>query len=153
MKQIKAKRIIRSCIVIVFVSGLFLYRNDSGNKAKEAIEATESRPENPRPLPQTKTERADSPEPSPQAAPEQEEAVTGYPDLIMVNDILYYDSGEISTDLRCGMMDGQITDVTDGVPDENGQSNFGSGYGYQYGLNGIDVSIDDEWHIFIPYQG
>lgn len=79
------------------------------------------------------------------------EGVYDYPPMIMVDNVLYHDSGEISTALRCGMMDGEITDTVDGEPTENDQSNFGTGYGYQYGAGTIEVRIDDEWHIFIPY--
>lgn len=75
-----------------------------------------------------------------------------YPAMIMVGDVLYRDSGEISTELRCGMMDGSITSIVEGVPTENDQSNFGTGISYQYGTNTIDVLIDNEWHIFIPYD-
>lgn len=87
--------------------------------------------------------------------PEQDIATQGvydYPAMIMVDNILYYDSGEISTELRCGMADGQITDMVNGEPTQNNQSNFGTGYGYQYGAGTIEVCIDDEWHIFIPYE-
>ena len=75
-----------------------------------------------------------------------------YPAMIMVKDVLYQDSGKISTELRCGMMDGSITSVAEGVPTENDQSNFRAGIGYQYGMDSIEVLIDDEWHILIPYD-
>lgn len=83
----------------------------------------------------------------------QEEEMADYPAMIMVDGMLYYDSGEISSMLRCGLMEGEITDSIDTVPKKDNQSNFGTGYGYQYGVeNQIDVCIDDEWHIFIPYN-
>lgn len=79
-------------------------------------------------------------------------AVQGdYPALIMVDAVLYQDTGKISTEPRCGMRDGEITSTVDTVPVEDDQSNFGTGYGYQYGRNGIEVSIDGEWHIFERY--
>lgn len=74
-----------------------------------------------------------------------------YPAMVVVDGVLYKDTGKISTELRCGMMDGEITSTVDTVPEEDNQSNFGIGYGYQYGMNGIEVSIDGEWHIFEPY--
>lgn len=74
-----------------------------------------------------------------------------YPALVVVDGVLYQDTGRISTELRCGMMDGEITSTVDTVPAEDDQSNFGTGYGYQYGTNGVEVSIDGEWHIFEPY--
>ncbi|MDE6531746.1 MAG: hypothetical protein K2K96_13390 [Lachnospiraceae bacterium] len=74
-----------------------------------------------------------------------------YPAMVVVDGVLYKDTGKISTELRCGMMDGEITSTVDTVPVEDDQSNFGTGYGYQYGMSGIEVSIDGEWHIFEPY--
>lgn len=74
-----------------------------------------------------------------------------YPAMVVVDGVLYKDTGKISTELRCGMMDGEITSTVDTVPAEDDQSNFGTGYGYQYGMSGIEVSIDGEWHIFEPY--
>lgn len=74
-----------------------------------------------------------------------------YPAMVVVDGVLYKDTGKISTELRCGMMDGEITSTVDTVPEEDDQSNFGTGYGYQYGMSGIEVSIDGEWHIFEPY--
>lgn len=74
-----------------------------------------------------------------------------YPAMVVVDGVLYKDTGRISTELRCGMMDGEITSTVDTVPEEDDQSNFGTGYGYQYGMSGIEVSIDGEWHIFEPY--
>lgn len=82
-----------------------------------------------------------------------EEGAADYPAMIMVDGTLYYDSGEISGVAKCGVMDGEITDSVDTVPKKDDQSNFGTGYGYQYGMeNQIDVYIDHEWHIFIPYE-
>ena len=75
------------------------------------------------------------------------------PALIKVNGLLYYDSAEISTEGRCGMMDGTIDSVCEGdIPEQDNQSNFGSGYNYQYGVDTIEVSIDDEWHIFKKFD-
>jgi hypothetical protein len=77
------------------------------------------------------------------------------PALIRVKGILYRDSGEIDdVPGRCGMMDGSITQECEGVPTEDGQSNFGAGYGYQYGRteDSIEVWIDEEWHVFVAYE-
>lgn len=81
-----------------------------------------------------------------------EEVVDELPRLIRIKDVVYYDSGKISTEGRCGLMDGYIDSICDGVPQEEGQSNFGVGYGYQFGVASIEVLIDDEWHIFYPYE-
>ena len=67
--------------------------------------------------------------------------------MVMVDGNLYRSVGEVSDiNGRCGVMDGEITSTVDGteVPSENGQSNFGAGYGYQ---------IVDEKHIdvYMPF--
>lgn len=75
-----------------------------------------------------------------------------YPNLIRISGALYYDTGEISTALRCGMLDGRIDSISEGrIPTEDNQSNFGTGYGYQIGSNRYEVNIDGQWHIFRPY--
>ncbi len=65
---------------------------------------------------------------------------------------LYVDTGETASGARCGVMDGQITSSVsaDKIPKKNGQSNFGSGYGIQYGRreNLMEVQIDGVWHVF-----
>ena len=82
-------------------------------------------------------------------ADDSESAELEWPMLIRVNGYLYYDCAEISTEGRCGVMDGAIDSVCEGdIPAQDNQSNFGSGYNYQYGVDTIEVSIDDEWHIF-----
>jgi hypothetical protein len=73
--------------------------------------------------------------------------------MVMFNDKLYYDTGTIDNgEGRCGNMDGNITSKCDDyeIPTENNQSNFGTGYGIQYGrVEGeIEVCIDGDWHIF-----
>jgi hypothetical protein len=77
------------------------------------------------------------------------------PALIRVKGTLYRDSGEIDdVSGRCGVMDGSIAQECDGIPTEDGQSNFGAGYGYQFGRteDSIEVYIDEEWHIFVAYE-
>lgn len=71
-----------------------------------------------------------------------------YPQMVVVDGKLYKATGEESDiDARCGNMDGEITtsvDVTE-IPSEDGQSNFGTGYGYQYvNENSIDVYMPDD---------
>lgn len=83
----------------------------------------------------------------------KKEETGDYPAMIMVDGTLYSDSGKISDVMRCGMMDGEIDDSVDDVPKKDNQSNFGAGYGYQFfSEKQIDVCIDDEWHIFVPYD-
>ena len=72
--------------------------------------------------------------------------------MVMVDGSLYLDTGFTSDVARCGVMDGEITSTVDGSekPTEDDQSNFGSGYGYQYGgTDGtIEVYMNDAWCIF-----
>ena len=67
---------------------------------------------------------------------------------IMVDGELYYDTDLVIDELRCGVMDGEITASVAETeqPRQNDCSNFGSGCGYQYaGLYSIDVMIDGKW--------
>lgn len=70
---------------------------------------------------------------------------------VMVNDEYYY-STEKESEIygRCGVMDGEITSTVEKteLPSQNNQSNFGTGYGYQYANNGIEVNIDGKWIVF-----
>ncbi len=72
--------------------------------------------------------------------------------MVMVDDVLYVDTGRESTvTARCGTMDGEITSSVDGseIPSEDGQSNFGSGFGYQYGVRDtIEVYMNEKWWVF-----
>ncbi len=54
-------------------------------------------------------------------------------------------------DARCGTMDGEITSTVDGteIPTEDNQSNFGSGFGYQYGADDtIEIYMNEKWFVF-----
>lgn len=72
--------------------------------------------------------------------------------MVRVNNKLYYDTGRESTvSGRCGNMDGEITSTVDGteIPMEDNQSNFGSGFGYQYGADDtIEIYMNDKWFVF-----
>jgi len=77
-------------------------------------------------------------------------SVACYPAMVMINGELYHDSGVI-TFPDSAREDGKIISSSDEVPTDNNQSNFGTGYSYQYGEdNTIIVQLDDGWHIFIP---
>lgn len=69
--------------------------------------------------------------------------------MVMINGELYYDTGkESDIGPRCGVMDGKIISTVDDtvIPTEDNQSNFGSGYEYQYVGDGhIDIVIDQKW--------
>lgn len=70
---------------------------------------------------------------------------------VMVNGKVYQDTGYISSAGGCGNMDGEITSTVDGseMPSKDDQSNFGKGYGYQYGgEDTILVQINSQMEIF-----
>ena len=66
--------------------------------------------------------------------------------MVFVNGALYYSTGrESDIAARCGVMDGEIDKSVDSgtVPTEEGQSNFGTGYGWQLVSDTeIDVCMD-----------
>lgn len=72
--------------------------------------------------------------------------------MVMIDGKLYYDTGkESSIDGRCGMMDGEITSTVEGseTPTVDNQSNFGTGFGYQYGAdNTIEIFMNEKWIVF-----
>lgn len=73
--------------------------------------------------------------------------------MVMMNGTLYLDTGRESTVMaRCGMMDGEITSQVPGneEPTVDDQSNFGIGYGYQYGaIEGtIEINMNGKWWVF-----
>lgn len=73
--------------------------------------------------------------------------------MVMVDGVLYLDTGHSNTAIRkCGTPDGEISSSVDGSekPAENDQSNFGTGYGYQYGATEgtVEIYLNDKWRIF-----
>jgi len=67
---------------------------------------------------------------------------------VRINEKLYLCTDEIISEIRCGVMDGVISSAIESYryPIENDQSNFGTGYEYQYSEVGmVDVVIDGEW--------
>lgn len=73
-----------------------------------------------------------------------------YPACVMIDGIIYKDTGYCNSMIGCGTMDGVISSsVNHGLPTENNQSNFGKGYEYQRSTeDSVVVVIDDEWRIF-----
>lgn len=71
--------------------------------------------------------------------------------MVMVDGVLYLDTGFNNNIAKCGVPDGEITSSVDGSkkPFEDNQSNFGTGYEYQYGTEGtIEINMDGKWRIF-----
>lgn len=85
-----------------------------------------------------------------------EEAKWDLKPMVMVNGELYLDTGRESTvEGRCGVMDGEITSTVEGweKPTEDNQSNFGTGYGYQYGTPGtIEIYMNEKWWVFVSEE-
>ncbi|MBE5884229.1 MAG: hypothetical protein E7291_07415 [Lachnospiraceae bacterium] len=78
-------------------------------------------------------------------------AEAAIPRMVRIDGEIYYDTGVISNELRCGVMDGEIIShvATHETPTEDEQSNFGDGFGYQRCGHGvIHINIDGEWCIF-----
>lgn len=73
--------------------------------------------------------------------------------MLMVDGELYLDTGhEAPSERKCGVMDGKITSTVDmsEQPTKDNESNFGTGYGYQYGSHEglIEVCMDGKWWVF-----
>ena len=73
--------------------------------------------------------------------------------MVMVDGVLYLDTGYNSTVIqKCGTPDGEITSAVDGSeePSADDQSNFGTGYEYQYGTaeGTVELYINGKWRIF-----
>ena len=73
--------------------------------------------------------------------------------MVMVNGTLYLDTGYESNDIeRTDHFDGEISSQVDGSerPSVDNQSNFGTGYGYQYGATEgtIELFMNGKWWIF-----
>ena len=84
---------------------------------------------------------------------EQEQEQWDLIPMVMVDGKLYLDTGmESSVEARCGVMDGEITSSVDGTkkPTQDGESNFGTGYGYQYGPQEgtIEIFMNEKWWVF-----
>ncbi len=81
-----------------------------------------------------------------------EEVTVDIPKALRVGGITYFDTGKTSTQLRCGVMDGELiySVPEDELPTQDNECNFGVGYGYQWGFeqDTIEVCMDDAWHIF-----
>ena len=77
--------------------------------------------------------------------------------MVMVNGEIYYDSGKESNVIeRTDHVDGNITSQVkqNEKPTQDDQSNFGIGYGYQYGSvpGTIEICIDGKWWVFVSEE-
>ena len=71
---------------------------------------------------------------------------------VVLEGVLYHDTGTTSSTAPDAAPDGTITSTADAgtMPAEDGQSNFGTGYAYRYGSTDgtLEVLIDGAWEIF-----
>lgn len=69
--------------------------------------------------------------------------------MVRIEGRLYLDTGkESDIEARCGVMDGKITSTVEPFekPTQDNQSNFGSGYEYQFvNDNSIDIYMNEKW--------
>lgn len=73
--------------------------------------------------------------------------------MVMIDGEIYLDTGYNNNSMKkCGTFDGEITSEVDGSesPSADGQSNFGTGYGYQYGAEEgtVELFMNGKWRIF-----
>lgn len=74
-----------------------------------------------------------------------------YPPMVKVKGTTYVTTGYENAMVTCGTADGEIKTTVDGKnkPENDDESNFGKGYGYQVWENGyINVEIDKRWILF-----
>lgn len=74
-----------------------------------------------------------------------------YPPMVKVDGTTYTDTGYENAMVTCGTADGEIKTSVDGKskPENDDESNFGTGYGYQVWENGyINVEIEGRWILF-----
>ena len=69
--------------------------------------------------------------------------------MVMVDDRIYMDMGYVLSALKCGTVDGKIITSNDESPEQNDESNFGTGYKYQKAdIKYLYVNIDNKWQVF-----
>ena len=69
--------------------------------------------------------------------------------MVMVDGRTYMDTGYVLSALKCGTVDGKIITSNDESPEQNDESNFGTGYKYQKAdIKYLYVNIDNKWQVF-----
>lgn len=82
-----------------------------------------------------------------------DEPLVDYIPMVMVDGTLYLTTGKESPikERKCGIPDGKITSSVSQTekPTKDNQSNFGTGYEYQYGSEGtIELYMNDKWWVY-----
>lgn len=79
------------------------------------------------------------------------EVESNYPPMVKVDGTTYVDTEYENAMVTCGTADGEIKTTVDGKnkPENDDESNFGKGYGYQVWEKGyINVEIEGRWILF-----
>lgn len=108
----------------------------------------------------TVSEAVSSPEVTTVPIAAETENVVEAKQYIMLNGLLYENTGVTNNVPRCGMTDGAFSEAVpeNELPRKNGQANFSGSQGWQHGLEPltVDVRIKEKWYIFaetnIPYE-
>ena len=130
-ERMDMKKVMATLLVVLLVLGF------TACTTAPALEETETVPPEAEPVPQ-------------EADPD---VVWVYPEMVMIDGEMYLTTGMESTvNPRWAGYDGKITSTVSGSerPTENDQSNFGTGYGYQFGeMEGtVEIEINGKWLIF-----
>ena len=82
---------------------------------------------------------------------EAEKTEHNYPPMVKVAGVVYVDTGYENAMATCGTTDGEIKTAVDGrkMPASDDESNFGTGYGYQFWEKGyMNVRRNNRWILF-----
>lgn len=82
---------------------------------------------------------------------DNEKAEHNYPPMVKVAGVVYVDTGYENAMATCGTADGEIKTAVDGTkkPVRDDQSNFGTGYDYQFWEKGyMNVRLNNRWILF-----
>lgn len=85
------------------------------------------------------------------ASGHKERAEHNYPPMVKVAGVVYVDTGYENAMATCGTADGEIKTAVDGTkkPVRDDQSNFGTGYDYQFWEKGyMNVRLNNRWILF-----
>lgn len=85
------------------------------------------------------------------ASGHKERAEHNYPPMVKVAGVVYVDTGYENAMATCGTTDGEIKTAVDGrkMPASDDESNFGTGYGYQFWEKGyMNVRRNNRWILF-----
>lgn len=82
---------------------------------------------------------------------EEVKAERNYPPMVKVAGVVYVDTGYENAMATCATVDGEIKTAMDGreMPARDDESNFGTGYGYQFWEKGyLNVRLNNRWILF-----